>query len=204
MLLGNRDWIQATTLARAVDATLPVGKIYLPDGSYREMTEWALPPSAGASYRRASRRVEAIDDGGEVAPFVRAGGFWRNFKAKYAESDEMYARMLAVSRRLADAEARGTADPDYLDAARQELYRGQCNCPYWHGAFGGLYLPHLRNAIYRSLIAADNAIDEAEGRTGPRGRARGRRLQSRRPPGDPPRERPPDRPGPPGAGGPSV
>src|SRR5207248_536456 len=52
--------------------------------------------------------------------------------------------------------------------ARQELYRAQCNCPYWHGAFGGLYLPHLRNAIYRHLIGAHNALDDAEGRTGPR------------------------------------
>ena len=60
------------------------------------------------------------------------------------------------------------ADPDYLEIARRELYRGQCNCPYWHGAFGGLYLPHLRNAIYRSLINAHNALDEAEGKTGPR------------------------------------
>ncbi|GAF68245.1 unnamed protein product, partial [marine sediment metagenome] len=41
---------------------------------------------------------------------------------------------------------------------------GQCNCGYWHGAFGGAYLPHLRNAIYRHLIAADNLLDEAEGR----------------------------------------
>ena len=61
--------------------------------------------------------------------------------ARYPESDEMYARMLGISRRLAAAAARGVADPDYLEIARRELYRGQCNCPYWHGAFGGLYLP---------------------------------------------------------------
>ncbi len=61
MLLGNRDWLEATTFARAVNATLPEGKVYLPDGSYREMTEWALAPEASAAYRRASRRVEAID-----------------------------------------------------------------------------------------------------------------------------------------------
>jgi alpha-amylase len=168
MLLGNREWLEATTLSRAVDATLPEGKVYLPDGSYREMTEWALAPEASGSYRRALRRVETIEDRGEVARFFRPGGFWRNFKAKYAECDEMYARMLAVSRRLAALEDSGSADPDYLDVARQELYRGQCNCPYWHGSFGGLYLPHLRNAIYRGLIAADNALDDAEGRSGPR------------------------------------
>jgi alpha-amylase len=82
MLLANRDWLETTTLARAVDVTLPEGKLYLPDGSYREMTEWALTPFASEAYRRASRRVEAIDDGGEVARFFRPGGFWRNFRAK--------------------------------------------------------------------------------------------------------------------------
>ncbi len=80
----------------------------------------------------------------------------------------MYARMLGISRRLAAVSAANRADPDYLEIARRELFRGQCNCPYWHGAFGGLYLPHLRNAVYRSLIAAHNALDDAEGITGPR------------------------------------
>jgi 4-alpha-glucanotransferase len=168
MIVGNRDWIQPTTLARAVDATLPRGKVYLPDSSYREMTEWALPASRLTEYLDAVRRTEGQAHAERLKPFVRAGGFWRNFKARYAESDEMYARMLGLSRRLADARAAGVSDPDYLDVARQELYRGQCNCPYWHGAFGGLYLPHLRNAIYRHLIAAQNALDDAEGRVGAR------------------------------------
>src|SRR5260370_24127362 len=53
---------------------------------------------------------------------------------------------------------------DPLVLARQELYRAQCNCPWWHGAFGGLYLPHLRNAAYQHLIAADNALLEIENR----------------------------------------
>ena len=48
--------------------------------------------------------------------------------------------------------------------ALTELYRGQCNCSYWHGAFGGVYLPHLRHAIYNHLIAADNLIDDQAGR----------------------------------------
>ncbi len=42
MLLANRDWLETTTFGRAVDSTLPLGKIYLRDCSYREMTEWAL------------------------------------------------------------------------------------------------------------------------------------------------------------------
>ena len=34
-------------------------------------------------------------------------------------------------------------------------------CGYWHGAFGGAYLPHLRNAVFQHLIAADNLLDAA-------------------------------------------
>jgi alpha-amylase len=168
MILGNRDWLEVTTLARTVDATLPLGKVYIPDGSYREMTEWVLPAALLRDYKLAKAHVTASPLAEEIGPFFRAGGYWRNFKSRYPESDEMYSRMLGVSRRLAAAEASGEADPDYLEIARRELYRGQCNCPYWHGSFGGLYLPHLRSAIYRSLITADNALDDAEGKTGPR------------------------------------
>lgn len=169
MLSANRDWIQTITPSRAVDTSLPLGKVYLPDSSYREMTEWVLPADRQREYHKAVGDTTALSAVDPLRPFIRAGGFWRNFLAKYAESHEMYARMLAVSDRL-DA-AGPDDDPDYLEAARQELHRGQCNCPYWHGAFGGLYLPHLRNAIYRHLIAADIAIDDAQGRTGPRATA---------------------------------
>src|SRR5512135_849994 len=168
MIVANRDWLRATTFARTVEEALPLGKIYLPDCSYREMTEWALPAARLADYRAAGRRATDDPAAEGLKPFVRAGGFWRNFKARYPESDEMYTRMLGLSQRLAAAEEGPDADPDYLDAARRELYRGQCNCPYWHGAFGGLYLPHLRNAIYRHLIAAHNLLDGAEGKIGPR------------------------------------
>ena len=70
---------------------------------------------------------------------------------------------MMVSRRLQDALAAG-ANGDLIEQARTELYRGQCNCSYWHGAFGGAYLPHLRNAVYQHLIAADNLLDELDGR----------------------------------------
>lgn len=166
MLSANRDWLQVVTPSMALDTTLPMGKVYLPDSSYREMTEWALPSARQVAYHKAVKGVAARPEFDAIRPYVRAGGFWRNFRARYPEADEMYARMLLVSNRLAALQDRG--DPDYIEAARQELYRGQCNCPYWHGAFGGLYLPHLRNAIYRHLIAADLALDDAEGIAGPR------------------------------------
>ena len=164
-LVENQHWIQVTTLSEAFDSVAPVGKIYLPDGSYREMTEWALPAGQQAEYDRVAHEMQHDSRWPMLKRFVR-GGFWRNFKVKYPEADEMYSRMMHVSRRLSDALQ---ADPqsELLERARTELYRAQCNCGYWHGAFGGIYLPHLRNAVYHHLIAADNLLDCQAGRTEP-------------------------------------
>jgi alpha-amylase len=173
-LMANRDWLRMTTLAQAVDTSPPQGKVYLPDCSYREMTEWALPAELQKQYEQLAHEMEHDGRWPRLRRFVR-GGFWRNFKVKYPETNDMYCRMYEVSNRLqqlnAAIEANSTdhddaVKSDALATARQELYRGQCNCSYWHGAFGGLYLPHLRNAVYSHLIAADTAIEEASGRIG--------------------------------------
>ena len=161
-LLENRDWIRVTTPSEAIDNVPPLGKVFLPDSSYREMTEWALPAEQLVEYERIADEMRDDPRWPALRRFVR-GGFWRNFKVKYAEADEMYARMMMVSNRLKEAIDSGCTS-HLLDEAREELYRGQCNCGYWHGAFGGIYLPHLRNAIYRHLIAADNVLDRALGR----------------------------------------
>jgi hypothetical protein len=161
---ANGDWLKVTTPTEAIRNIEPIGKIYLPEGSYREMTEWALPIDQQREYERLSHEMEHDPRWPRLKRFVR-GGFWRNFKAKYAEADEMYARMMMVSRRLSEAAQREDA-AELVAKARRELYRGQCNCSYWHGAFGGIYLPHLRNAVYRHLIAADNLLDQVEGKTG--------------------------------------
>lgn len=168
LLSANRDWINVCTLAESVDSTPPLGRVYLPDASYREMTEWALPTEQQHEYHAAVKAAQSLNGQWDsLRQFVRAG-YWRNFLVKYPESNEMYCRMREVSERI-EAVAQSDAarlHPDLLVKARTELYRGQCNCPYWHGAFGGLYLPHLRNAIYRHLIAADTAAEQLAGRTG--------------------------------------
>ncbi|MDX1948805.1 MAG: alpha-amylase/4-alpha-glucanotransferase domain-containing protein [Pirellulaceae bacterium] len=163
-LVANRSWLQTTTLAEATASVPPAGKVYLPDCSYREMTEWALPVNQQVEYDHLYHELEHDPRWPRIKRFFQ-GGFWRNFKVKYPEANEMYARMMMVSKRVAQAEKDGAAGESF-NHARQALYRGQCNCPYWHGAFGGIYLPHLRNAIYNQLIAADNLIDQATGKTG--------------------------------------
>jgi len=65
----------------------------------------------------------------------------------------MYARMLSLSNK-ADTEE-----------SRTFLYRSQCNCAYWHGVFGGIYLPHLRNAVFENIIAGEKILNEPAGIT---------------------------------------
>lgn len=166
-LAENQEWINVTTLAEAYDNVPPAGKVYLPDCSYREMTEWALPVESQIEFDRISRDMQSDPRWETLRSRIR-GGYWRNFKVKYPEADEMYSRMMSVSRRLQEtldaADDDDPVDADLVEQARYELYRGQCNCSYWHGAFGGIYLPHLRNAVYKHLIAADNLLDRAVGK----------------------------------------
>ena len=43
--------------------------------------------------------------------------------------------------------------------SNDHLMAAECNCVYWHGMFGGIYLPHLRDAIYKELILAQKKKD---------------------------------------------
>jgi alpha-amylase len=42
---------------------------------------------------------------------------------------------------------------------QEQLHRAQANDAYWHGLFGGLYLPHLRRAIWNNLLALEAAME---------------------------------------------
>lgn len=163
-LAQNQDWIHLTTPSEAVDNIQPLGRVYLPTCSYREMTEWALPAAQQIEFDRIAHEMQNDPRWESLKRFVR-GGYWRNFRVRYPDSNDMYARMMQVSSRLQRAIDDGKIGPQ-IEQARQELYRGQCNCVYWHGAFGGIYLPHLRNAVYEHLIKADNLLDEVFGLSG--------------------------------------
>ena len=54
--------------------------------------------------------------------------------------------------------ARGKERKEALD----HLWSAQCNCAYWHGLFGGIYLFHIRGANYRNLISAEIAAMEKD------------------------------------------
>ena len=92
-----------------------------------------------------------------------SGGYFRNFFVKYPEANAMLHKMLAVSERLQESAGRRRRMKT-LDEARRHLYMAQCNDAYWHGVFGGLYLAHLRRAVYSHLIEAEQLLEPPTGR----------------------------------------
>lgn len=159
---GSR--VRATTFAAELEQRAE-GLVYLPTGSYAEMGVWALPSEMQAAHALARRHLGEQGLGREADLFLR-GGFWRNFFARYPESSWMHLRGTAALARLRAAEAaqsaaQSPAQARALARAREHLMRAQCNCGYWHGVFGGLYLPHLRAGIYGELLRGEEALARA-------------------------------------------
>jgi len=157
----NSYWLEVVPLSVAA-AVPPAGRAYLPSSSYAEMLHWSLPPKAFVEYENFENYLKQEKKFEQYGRFVR-GGHWRGFLAKYDEANLMHKKMMMVSERLARHDPQGARADDQLTSARSHLYAGQCNCPYWHGVFGGLYLPHIRRAIYANLVEADRILDEIEG-----------------------------------------
>ncbi len=125
------------------------GIVYLPTTSYIEMNEWTLPAPRAAAYHALIETEKAAGRFEAHKPFLR-GGIWRNFMSRYTEANWMHKRMLGASQRLA------ALPPAQRTPAMQEhLHRAQANDAYWHGLFGGLYLPHLRRAVWNNLLALE-------------------------------------------------
>jgi alpha-amylase len=156
----NVAWLRTVTFRECLEELPPRGRTYLPTASYAEMMEWALPPAAQRSLQEAHERVGSGPEAATLQSFVR-GGFWRNFLSRYPESNWMHKKMLAVSRKRRAVAGAGHLQPEALQRISDDLWAGQCNCAYWHGLFGGLYLPHLRSEIYRRLIRSEVALDAA-------------------------------------------
>ncbi len=153
MVEQESSWVKPIHAGTVVNLFSPAGRVYLPSAAYSEMLKWALAPRAYSAFERFE---QALKDHGlyeEHAMFVR-GGDWRNFLAKYPESNHMHKKMLRIASRI-HALHRGQVPPEIQDA----LWAGQCNDPYWHGVFGGLYLPNLRMPVYRSLLRAEAGLD---------------------------------------------
>jgi hypothetical protein len=154
--LGGAPWLTVSTFSRYLDSHRPTGRVYLPAAAYTEMGEWALPAPAAAELEECRARLRALPDGERLVRLLR-GGFWRAFLVKYPEVAETYWKMLGLSRRVNEQLVQRPRDPRLLEA-RDRLWRGQANDAYWHGVFGGCYLPHLRRAVKSALIECETLL----------------------------------------------
>ncbi len=144
----ERGLVRSMTFAEALKEFSPKGLAYLPTASYMEMEEWALPAKRILELEELHQRLNT--EHSRFRSFIR-GGHWKNFFVKYSEANYLHKRMLQVSQL-----SRSTKPFD--QEARLNLLAAQCNDAYWHGIFGGLYLPHLRQAVWQALLSAEERL----------------------------------------------
>ena len=153
----NSDRIKMPHFCEFLDQFPSKGRLYFPVASYKEMSKWSLNPEASITFQSALSELEDINKRDLLEPFLH-GGIWHNFLAKYEESNRMHKKMIFVSGKLKRTKTK--LKDSLLSEAIDGLYKGQCNCAYWHGMFGGLYLNYLRHALYSNIIKTENLIND--------------------------------------------
>lgn len=128
----------------------PLGQVYLPAVSYHEMGEWALFADKFVELEqvKAALKADGLQDLAEV--YVK-GSIWQNFLVKYPESNRIHKRSMALAKKSLE----------FNDPAFNEIVcKTQVNDALWHGIFGGLYLPNLRNNVYHYITEATLYLDK--------------------------------------------
>jgi len=159
----NKDWLKTTTFTKYNQKHSPKGRTYLPTASYFEMSEWSLPGDVGEKFLGFVHDFEEQGQFAELKPFFK-GGMWRNFLSIYSESNWMQKKLQHLSNKINHLSSKSmkAADRKILEKANYHLWKASCNCTYWHGIFGGLYLPHLRHAVYQEMIICEKYTDQLE------------------------------------------
>ena len=157
-LSEEKDIIKTTTYSEYMEKFSPISKIYIPTGSYEEMLTWVLPAKVQDEFHSKLEELKKSPENDIIVRFMR-GGFWRNYFSKYSESNRMNKRMIYASNIFEEFKDKKDNNKD-KETALDYLLQGQCNCPYWHGTFGGLYLNNLRHATYSNLIKSTSISEK--------------------------------------------
>lgn len=149
-VLSDNEKIKSVNFRSFFEAGKPLGLMYLPTTSYYEMGEWSL---SNRGFKEIELFREKAEKAGLLLYFDKyvKGGIWKNFFHKYSESNRIHKRVLELSNNKAL-----NKDKKYADW----IMKAQCNDVLWHGIFGGLYLPNLRDNAYRYIINAEKRRDE--------------------------------------------
>lgn len=132
-------------------STAPKALVYPPEVSYFEMGEWSLNPNDGLRLESLKNELEHMGKADEAEHFLR-GATWKNFLVKYEESNRIHKRMLELSQKSVSHKE-----------AKESILKAQCNDVLWHGVFGGLYLPNLRDNAYKYLIECEDRLSPKNG-----------------------------------------
>ncbi|MHB1284950.1 MAG: alpha-amylase/4-alpha-glucanotransferase domain-containing protein [Leptospirales bacterium] len=155
-IVRQSDWLRVASMEEIVAERAPTGVAVLPNASYEEMMEWALPAHMGVRFNQTGKDLEQRGLKQLVQPFFR-GGIFENFLIKYPDISRLYGRMLFTSALLPDkTEENGEHWLKWSDL----LSRAQGNDVYWHGLFGGIYLSNLRHEAYSDLLQAETLLEQ--------------------------------------------
>lgn len=133
--------IKVQTFNQYYNENAPITLTYLPTVSYFEMSEWSLNAED-------TKKLELLaQENPDNLRFLR-GGTWKNFITKYQESNWIHKRFIELSKKQIN-------DKNYI----QNLYKSQCNDVLWHGVFGGIYLPNLRDNAYKYIIECEKILN---------------------------------------------
>lgn len=166
----NSSWIKTHRISDYLKENTPEQRVYIPSISYYEMNKWSLSAESARALDKFQQYLKKDNMLDKYGTFLKAG-IWKNFLVKYPEVNHIHKRVCLASRRLSCLEQKisreeganqGQSYAARLAEAKVEIYKAQCNCAYWHGVFGGLYLYHLRASLYRHLIKAENILDALE------------------------------------------
>jgi hypothetical protein len=125
----------------------PINIAYLPTTSYQEMGEWALFSDSFLQLKECESFLKENNSEDFIHKFVK-GSIWKNFFLKYPEANAIHKRTLSLS-------LKNKKD----DSFRDFIYKAECNDVLWHGIFGGVYLPNLRDNAYSYIINADKMVE---------------------------------------------
>ncbi len=150
LLQEHHEWIDVTLPSAYLKESRPRTRGYFPSTSYEEMMCWSLSPERQEAYDALRKRFA-----GGRNRFI-FGGYFRQSLTRYAESNLMYAKMQYTH--VLVNQIRG--DKYRKQAAREELWKGQCHTAYWHGQHCGIYSNRLRKQVFRSLIEAEKKTRE--------------------------------------------
>ncbi len=137
--------IKPQLFSEYINEQKPLGLVYLSTTSYYEMGEWSLGDRDGILIEEMKDNLSNFNKD-DVDRFVK-GSIWKNFFVKYPESNRIHKRMLELSKIKKSIKNRVYTD---------NLFKAQTNDVLWHGVFGGLYLPNLRDNAYRFIINCEN------------------------------------------------